>query len=82
MAWKKSTDIAYWTRQRPRPTAEAGLHIKIVNSNNGPFNKHFKAALWSSGNSSNQVCVCVCVRAHVHSRLEEMYTLVGYLQAV
>lgn len=53
--WKKQAQT-FWERQPFRARAEAGLQIKVVDSNVGP-GPHMRNALWHTGNTNNQVNV-------------------------
>lgn len=51
MSWKQTTQ-KYWNN--PRAIAEAGLQIRMVDSNSGPSRKLMRA-LWHSDDTTNQI---------------------------
>lgn len=51
VSWKQTTQ-KYWNN--PRAIAEAGLQIRMVDSNSGPSRKLMRA-LWHSDDTTNQV---------------------------
>lgn len=64
VSWKQKSQ-RYW--KHPYPSSKAGIQVQVVNSKTGP-GQSLMDAIWTSGDTKNQVGSHCCQSQNLHSQ--------------